>query len=80
MSNGCAKLSFPMLSLIAISHRLAHAQKRIRVRLKQSFRSRTQTRIVADEPEEGVRVEQEPHRMYSAKSSSGSSKSSDMVN
>jgi hypothetical protein len=36
----------------------------------------TESRVVLDEPEKAVRVEQQLHSMYSLKSSSGASKSS----
>src|SRR6266545_3747961 len=39
------------------------------------FRGRTQQRVVPQEPEQRVRVEQERHSMYSLNSSSGASKS-----
>src|SRR6266542_2818758 len=48
------------------------------LRFNGSSSAAAQTRIILQEPDERVRIQQQPHSMYSLKSSSGSSKSGDI--
>jgi hypothetical protein len=67
-----------MLALMAISHRLT-MQKNLSLESSSIDALAFAERRVADEePQEGVRIEGS-HYVYSSKSSSGSSKSSDIV-
>ena len=74
--NGADKGSFPRRTLRAISTRLIGDNQRSFAGSTRAALAGAELRVIREEPEQGVRVEQEFHSMYSFRSSRGSSNAS----